>query len=53
MYTAQFLFRAPKETAALSYNLTSVVVWNPALVMEDVAHSVSTALREVIPCAPG
>jgi hypothetical protein len=51
IHGALFLFREPKATAALSYDLTSVVVWNPALVTADVAQSVYAALHEVIPIA--
>jgi hypothetical protein len=51
IHGALFLFREPKETAALSYDLTSVIVWNPALVTRDVAQLVYAALHEVIPLA--
>lgn len=46
-----FLFRDPKETAALTYSLTSVIVWNPALMTRDIARSVYAALNDVIPRA--
>jgi hypothetical protein len=51
IHGALFLFRDPKETAALSYNLTSVIVWNPVLVTRDIARAVCTALHDVIPPA--
>ncbi len=51
IHGALFLFREPKETAALSYDLTAVVVWNPALITNDVARSVHAELHNVIPLA--
>jgi hypothetical protein len=42
-----FLFREPKEHAALSYDLRSEIVWNPALITEDVARSTAVGLRHV------
>jgi len=51
IHAAMFLFREPKETAALSYDLTAVIVWNAALVDADVARAVGAALHGVIPVA--
>lgn len=51
IHAAMFLFREPQETAALSYDLTAVVVWNAALVDADVARTVGAALYGVIPAA--
>lgn len=42
-----FLFREPKERAALSYDLRSEIVWNPALTTTDAARSIAGPLREV------
>ena len=49
IHAAMFLFRKPRETAALSYKLASVIVWNAALVRADVARAVELALHEVLP----
>lgn len=43
-----FLFREPKERAALSYELRSEVIWNPALVTTDAAQSISGAMRQAL-----
>jgi hypothetical protein len=49
IHGAVFLFREPQETAALSYDLTAAIVWNPALVEPDVARAVAAELHSVIP----
>ncbi len=46
-----FLFRKPAELAALSYELSSVVVWNPALIDETRAKSISKAFHQIVPQA--
>jgi hypothetical protein len=43
-----FLFREPKERAALAYELRSEIVWNPGLVTPDAARSIATAMRDVL-----
>ena len=43
-----FLFREPKERAALSYRLDGSVVWNRKLVDESAAKYVARSLREII-----
>lgn len=42
-----FLFRLPKERAALAYELRSEIVWNPALVTDEAAGSIAGAMRRV------
>jgi hypothetical protein len=49
IHAAMFLFRKPQETAALSYDLTGIIVWNAALIEADVARAVGAALHGVIP----
>lgn len=44
-----FLFRKPGELAALSYELSSVVVWNPALIDEARAKPVFEAFHQIVP----
>lgn len=51
IHGALFLFRKPKERAALSYELRAALVWNPALVSADVAKRIFGALHAVIPQA--
>lgn len=46
-----FLFRKPEERAALSYDLSAAVVWNPALIPPKVAQKIGSAFHNVIPCA--
>lgn len=43
-----FLFRHPKERAALAYELRSEIAWNPALVTDEVARSIAGAMRQVL-----
>jgi len=49
IHGALFLFREPKETAALSYELRAAIAWNPNLADEDMAKKVCGALHAVIP----
>jgi hypothetical protein len=49
IHGAVFLFRTPKETAALVYELKSVVVWNKHLVDLNLAQELEPAICEVIP----
>lgn len=46
-----FLFREPQERAALSYELSSVVVWNPALIDDTRAKPVLEAFHQIVPRA--
>src|SRR5207253_1089883 len=43
-----FLFREPKETAALGYRLDGSLVWNRLLVEDTRAKYVARSLREII-----
>jgi hypothetical protein len=51
IHGAIFLFRKPKERAALSYTLRATLVWNPALVDSETAAGVASKLHAVIPPA--
>lgn len=51
LHGAVFLFRDRPETAALSYGLRSVLVWNSRLVPAEVRSAVGTALYRVVPSA--
>ena len=51
LHGAVFLFRDRPETAALSYALRSVLVWNSRLVPAEAASAVGTALYQVVPPA--
>ena len=44
-----FLFREPKARAALSYELSGAVVWNPALIDDSRAKPVEEAFHPVVP----
>lgn len=46
-----FLFREPKETAALCYQLSSAVVWNPVLVDTQIRTEFCEAFHQIVPCA--
>ena len=46
-----FLFRKPAELAALSYELSSVVVWNPVLIDAKLAKPVLEAFHQIVPQA--
>jgi hypothetical protein len=49
IHGAVFLFRSRKETAALVYELNSVVVWNNHLADLNLAQELEPAIYEVIP----
>lgn len=49
IHGALFLFRKPRERAALSYELRAKLVWNSGTMSADVARVVSSALYQVIP----
>jgi hypothetical protein len=49
IHGAVFLFRSRKETAALVYELNSVVVWNKHLVDLSLAQELEPSIYEVIP----
>jgi hypothetical protein len=49
IHGAMFLFRKPKERAALSYELRAKLVWNAGIISADLARVVSSELYEVIP----
>jgi hypothetical protein len=51
IHGAIFVFRKPKERAALSYTLRATLVWNPALVNSVTAAGAATAFHAVIPPA--
>lgn len=44
-----FIFRSPKEEAALSYELSCYVVWNHLLIDADTARSVQSAVHKIMP----
>lgn len=46
-----FLFRKPQERAALSYELSGVVEWNPALIDGARAKPILEAFHQVVPRA--
>ena len=48
IHGAVFLFRTPKDTAALVYALSAVVVWNPALADHDMARMVEPVLHKIV-----
>lgn len=49
IHGALFLFRVPAEKAALSYDLSAVLVWNTARISKDVGGEVCSAIHEVVP----
>jgi len=51
IHGAIFLFREPKERAALSYTLRAALVWNPALMESETAMKIKSAFHAVIPRA--
>ncbi|WP_313951373.1 hypothetical protein [Accumulibacter sp.] len=46
-----FLFREPRDRAALSYRLSGEVVWNPSLIDDARAKQVLTAFHQIVPRA--
>ena len=44
-----FLFREPEQTAALSYELSGVVVWNPTLIDGIRAKQVLDSFHQIVP----
>jgi len=53
LHGALFLFRHPKDTAALSYELNAVLVWNRLLVAHEKAVRIYEAMRPFLPYKPG
>jgi hypothetical protein len=49
IHGAIFLFRDPADTAALVYDLTSVVVWNRSLVSRELAGKIAPTLHQIAP----
>ncbi len=49
VHGALFLFREPRERAALSYDLCATIVWNPAIVTPDVATKICSAIHSAVP----
>lgn len=45
-----FLFREPWERAALCYELSAAVVWNPALYNTNVASIFCKSFQAIVPC---
>jgi len=48
IHGALFMFREPKERAALSYGLRAAIIWNDSIVSPDVANKLAHALHEVL-----
>lgn len=46
-----FIFREPKERAALSYNIRGAIVWNQSLIKRDKAKEIAKSVHQVISCA--
>lgn len=44
-----FLFREPKELAALSYDLKACIVWNKNLINDNLSHAINTEFHKIIP----
>jgi hypothetical protein len=51
IHGAMFLFRKPRERAALSYELRAHLVWNAGIITTDLARVVSSTLYQAIPLA--
>ncbi len=49
IHGALFLFREPRDTRALSFNLQQVIVWNPALGTDRQRREICSSLKTVIP----
>lgn len=50
IHGALFLFRDPKELAALSYQLSAAVVWNTARIQDGTASKIGQHLHQIVPC---
>ena len=50
IHGALFLFREPKERAALSYQLSAAVVWNAALVDPQRGSEFCKTFHRIVPC---
>ncbi len=44
-----FLFRDPKERAALSYHLSAAVVWNPGLIDDNRTRKIVEPFHQIVP----
>ena len=51
IHGAMFLFRKPRERAALSYELRAHLVWNAGIITTDLARVASSTLYQAIPLA--
>lgn len=49
IHGAVFLFREPKETAALAYELTALIVWNSSLVTRPMARDLEPIVHQIVP----
>jgi integrase len=49
IHGAVFLFRKPKDTAALVHELTAAVVWNAALVTHEMARDLEPVIHQIVP----
>lgn len=45
-----FLFREPKELAALSYDLKACIAWNTNLIPDALANAINGEFIKIIPC---
>lgn len=45
-----FLFREPKELAALSYSLKGCIAWNTSLISSGLAENINVKFHKIIPC---
>ena len=49
IHGVMFLFRDPRETAALAYDIKCILVWNPTLIDCQRAKNISVIIYDVIP----
>jgi hypothetical protein len=49
IHGAAFLFREPKDTAALVYRLATAIVWNAGLITHAMARALEPTIHEIIP----
>jgi hypothetical protein len=49
IHGAVFLFRRPKDTATLVYEVTTAIVWNPALVTRAMASDLEPIIHRIVP----